>query len=130
VGQRHLTVTIVSCNSQHQLATVECLSVTARSVTFHPAQPHEGEEGLLLEPALAVLGLEGIHDVANLCLVHFWRKRHEQAWLSQVTVIFRDLVLQDQVISKCIPGQFADQTMVLMRIFSAMSEDHVRRERA
>src|SRR4029077_3677234 len=84
---------------------------------------------LLLEPALCVLGLKGIHEVTHLLLVHLWRERHEHAWLSQVAVVFRDLVLQNQVIPKRIPGQFRDQAVVLMRISAVMSEDHVRGDR-
>src|SRR5215467_7872408 len=67
---------IVSCNSQHQLTTVESLGITAGRIAFHAAQPHEGEQGLLREPALAVLGLKGIHNVTCFLLVHLWRERH------------------------------------------------------
>src|SRR5262249_33792948 len=79
--------------------------------------------------ALAVLGLKGIHEITNLLLVHLWWERYEHAWLSQVSVVFWDLVLQNQVIPKGIPGQFRNQAVVLMRISAVMSKNHVWRDR-
>src|SRR6516164_11473624 len=97
-------INIVSSNSQYHLAAVESLGVTAGSIAFHAAQPHEGEKGLRFEPALRVLRLEGFHKVMDLLLVYCCRQRHKQIWLPQVSVVFRDLILQYQVISKRIPG--------------------------
>src|ERR1039457_3621456 len=115
-----------SSNSQHQLAAVESFGVAAGSIAFHPAQPHEGKKRVLLKPGFGILGLEGIHDVTDLLLAHFRLERHEHARLSQVTVVFRNLVFQNQMVPKCIPGQFRDQTMVLVRVLAVVSEDEVR----
>ena len=73
-----------------------------------------------------MLGLERIHDVADFLLTHFQLERHEHARLSQVTVVFRNLILQNQMVPKGIPGQFRDKAMVLMGVLAIVSEDKVR----
>ena len=53
-------------------------------------------------------------------------KRHEDTRLSHVAIVFRNLVLQNQMVAKGVPGQFRDKAMILMRIFAVMSEDQIR----
>ena len=49
-----------------------------------------------------------------------------KVWYSKVTVIFWDLVLQDEVISKGIPGQIREQAVVLVAILPVVGEDQIR----
>src|SRR5262249_20334699 len=105
-----------SLYSQDQLAAVEGLGVTAGSVALHPSQSHQREECALAKPRFGVLGREGIHDITDLLVVHVRLEWHEQARPAHVAVVFRNLVFEDEMISKCVPGEFRDQPVVLMRI--------------
>src|SRR5437899_7635297 len=114
---------------ERQLPTVECFGITAGSIAFHSPQSHEREKCLRLKPALRALGLERIHEVTNLLLADFVPDWHEQVRLSQVTVILRNFILQNEMIAKCVPGQFRNQAMVLVGIFAVVGKDKVRGNR-
>src|SRR5256885_4489025 len=49
-------------------------------------------------------------------------------FLSQVAVPFRDLVFEDQLVSKCVPRQIRNNSMILMAILEGVREDDIRRE--
>lgn len=110
---------------QHQLSAVEGFCIAARSIALHPPKPHQGTECLVLEPPLAPLRLERLHDVTDLPLANLLRQRNEDAWSSQIAVIFRNLVFQNQMIPKGIPGQFRDEPVILMGVVAVMSKNHV-----
>ena len=75
-----------------------------------------------------MLRLKRIHDVSNFLLAELSLERHENAGLPEVTVVFGNLVFQDQMIAKCVPGQFRDQAVVLMSVFPVVRENEVRRD--
>jgi hypothetical protein len=114
---------------QHHFPTVKCLGVSARCVTLHSAQAHQGTKGFLSKPSLGLLRLERVHDVANLLFEELGLERHEDIRLAQITVIFRDFIFEDQVVTKGVPSQFRDQAVILMRVFTVVSENEVRRNR-
>ena len=124
-GQEHET-NFAPVISQHQLAAMESLGVAAPGNAFHSPQAHESKKCFLLEPTLCVLRLESIHDVTDLLLVNFLLERHEEVRLSQVSVVFRNLVFHDEVIAKRVPGQLANDPMILMQIVTVMCQDQVR----
>ena len=53
---------------------------------------------------------------------------HEQIGLSEVAVVFRDFVFQNQFAPKSIPGQIGNQAMVLVPVIAVVSQDDVRRK--
>src|SRR5271154_2019662 len=67
------------------------------------------------------------NDGAGLALAQGIVQFHEEIWRAEVAVVLWYLVLQDQMVAPCVPGQFADQTMILMEIVPVMSKDEVRR---
>src|SRR6266403_597189 len=119
----------VSGELERHRATVECFGITARSIAFHSPQSHQREKRLRLKPALRALRLERIHEVTNLLLAHFGPHRHEQVRLSQVAVILRNFILQNEMVSECVPGQFRNQAMVLVGILAVVRKDKVRGNR-
>src|SRR5438046_10551977 len=47
---------------------------------------------------------------------------------THIIVVIWELVFKDEVIAKSIPHQLAHQTVVLVKIVSAVREDYIRRE--
>src|SRR5271155_4922981 len=102
----------------------------AGSGTFHPSQAHESKKRVALEPVLGVLRLKRIEDVANFGLVHIRREWDVHAGPAHVTVVLGNLVLEDQVVSKRVGGQFGDQAMILMSVAVPVRENQIRRDLA
>ena len=46
--------------------------------------------------------------------------------MSEVTFIFWDLVLEDQVVAERVPCELSDRAVILVEIFATMGEDHIR----
>src|SRR5713101_10079514 len=90
--------------SDGELVAVERFGVTAGRIAFHAPQSHQREEGFGLKPALVALRLEGFEDAVDLSLACLCIERHKHAGLAQIAVIFWDLILQNQVIAKGVPG--------------------------
>src|SRR5438309_258165 len=89
----------------------------------------ESQKCLRLKPALGALGLECVCEVTNFLLTHFVPDWHEQVRLSQVTIILRNFILQNEMVSKCVPGQFRNQAMVLVGIVAVVSKNQIRGNR-
>ena len=65
---------------------------------------------------------------AELCdfrFAEFAFKRHKDVWSAQVAIVFRDFVLEDEMISKRVPGQFREQPVILVRIVAGVGKDQV-----
>jgi hypothetical protein len=77
---------------------------------------------------LVPLRLEGVHDRADFFSGEFHFKRNKHARLAEISVIFGNLVLQNQVIPECVPGRFGYESMILMRVVAVMRENQIRRE--
>ena len=52
----------------------------------------------------------------------------EQVRRTEIAVVLRDLVLEDQVVAPRVPGELAGQPVVLVQVGALMGEDHVGRE--
>src|ERR1700733_50528 len=115
--------------SQNKLVGVERLRVTTRSIALHPTQAHQRQKCFFPKPPFCTLGLEGIHNETDLFLILFRFEWDEHVWLPHIAVVLRNLILQDQVVTKSVPGQFRDQPMILMRIPTVVSKNEVRRDR-
>ena len=68
------------------------------------------------------------HQVVDLLARLGIAQRHKEVRGAQVSVVFWDLVFEDEVIAKSVPRQLAHQTVVLVKIVSGMREDYIRRE--
>src|ERR1700738_2946350 len=113
-------------SSQHRFAAVESFGITAWSIALHSSQPHKRKKCFLLKPAFAMLRLKCIHNAMNFLLAGLYLKRNEHAGLSQGSVIFRNLVFQNQMISERMPSQFGNQAVILMRVIPIVTKNEVR----
>ena len=53
-------------------------------------------------------------------------ERNKQVRRAEISVVFRNFVFQDQMVSKSIPGQVTKQAVILMPILSIMGKDDIR----
>ena len=65
------------------------------------------------------------HQQIDLAPERSCRNWHVDIGLTHIAVPFRNLVFENEMISKRIPGQASDLAMVLMRVVSPMREDHI-----
>ena len=62
----------------------------------------------------------------DLALQDRSRERHEDVRPVQITVPFRYLVFENEVVTKQIPSELADLAMVLMRVLPPMGQYEIR----
>src|SRR5262245_22753991 len=65
-------------------------------------------------------------DELDLALCDGARERREDVGLAEVPFVFGDLVLCDQMIAESVPGQLADEAVILVEVFGARGEDQIR----
>ena len=65
---------------------------------------------------MTLLRSKGAHDRVDLARGQLLAERHVQVRLTEITVILRDLVLEDQMIAKGVPCQLGDQPVILVQI--------------
>ena len=110
---------------QHRFAGVKGFRMIARRGTFHPSQTHESKKRVALKPVLGVLRLERIKDVTNFGLIHFRPEWHVKIRPAHITVVLRNFVFKDRVVSKCVGSEFGDQAMILMGITVPVRENQI-----
>ena len=111
-------------SDHRKLAGEERLRVALRRVAFKAPQPREPAKRLLVEPVLRALGAEMGHQQIDLALKRRRRNLNIEVGLAKIAIPFRDLVLKNAVIAKCVPGQPIDLAVVLMRIVAAVGENN------
>ena len=67
------------------------------------------------------------HQKADFFAIDRFIQVDKEVRYAKIAVIFRNFIFQDEVVSKGIPGQLTDQTMILMQIMPVMGEDDVWR---
>src|SRR5271170_845830 len=63
--------------------------------------------------------------MANFSLAQRFIKSDEEIRRAQIAVVFGNFVFENQMIAECIPGQLANQAMILMQIVSSVSKYQV-----
>ncbi|HQK17298.1 MAG TPA: hypothetical protein PLJ27_07585, partial [Polyangiaceae bacterium] len=97
---------------------------------FDAANPKESVEGIGRKPRATVLTLEALADVRHFPAARRPIQLNIEVWRPQVSVVLDDLVFEDQVIPEGVPGQFADQPMVLVQVMTVVRENDVGLENA
>src|SRR5699024_4538908 len=69
--------------------------------------------------------LKAVYNNRFLSICLFVIKRDKTVGTAQVAIIFDNLILIDQVISKGIPCQFIDRPMILMKIIPVMRKYNI-----
>src|SRR5690606_32654052 len=110
---------------EHGLAYEERFGVTGRRAALDAAQPGQREHGVGAEPVLRALRRECVEDVRRLALAVLARHGNEEIRLSQVAVVLRNLVLQHELRAEVIPGEFADESMVLMPVVPGVRQHEI-----
>ena len=82
------------------------------------------------EPGLARLGGEVLQEQVDLAIESRRREGGEEVGRSEIAVVLRDLVLQDEVVAPGVPGQLGDEPVILVPILPVVGEDEVRGELA
>src|SRR5262245_51883821 len=78
------------------------------------------------KPVFRSLSFEMASDQGNLASRELTGDRYKDIRTTEVTVIFNDFVLQDQLVPPGVPGQFTDCPMILMKVVASMRENQVR----
>ena len=87
-------------------------------------------EELLVEPVLVRAGSGSARAAARSSGCDAPRSSgHEDVRAAEVAVVLRDLVLEDQVVAERVPGQLADEPVVLVEVVPRVREDEVRATR-
>ena len=67
------------------------------------------------------------HQKADFSAIDRFIQVDKEVRYAKIAVIFRNFIFQDEMVSKGIPGQLTNQTMILMQIMPVMGEDDVWR---
>src|SRR4051812_32384566 len=89
---------------ENGLAAVEGLRVARGRIGLQAPEPEDGHERLFVEPMLLSLRSEAIDNMTDLCRADRLCQRNKEIRSAHIAVVFRDLIFQDQVVSKRIPG--------------------------
>src|SRR5260370_10084636 len=104
---------------------MEALRITANSVGFDAANPVERQESIGGEPLLRALRWKRIKNVSCLSIAGRAVQCDETIWCCQISIVLGNLIFQDQVVSKGVPGQFINHAMILMEIVPIVRQDQV-----
>src|SRR6185295_5254117 len=97
------------------------------SVALHPTNPEHRSEQLFRKPTLSALAREAGQNRVDLPATQRFLQRHEDVRRPKVAVILRDLVLEDQMIAKRVPGEIRHEAMILVEITPIVGQHEVRR---
>src|ERR1700748_148438 len=97
----------------HDLASVEGFRESVRRAAFRAPQTRQTHEGLRVEPVLRALRAEMVVEELGLALHQRPAGRDEDVRLTQIAVPFRNLVFEDRMIAKSVPGQHGYFSMIL-----------------
>src|SRR5712692_1946878 len=92
-----------STTSDHQLAAVERLGSSCGRVRLHSPKAHQRLKDVLAEPVLVALRCEVSENRLDLSLRGRLGQMDEQVRRTEVPVVLRNLVLEDQMIPEGVP---------------------------
>src|SRR5215831_5768542 len=108
---------------EYDLSYVERLRQPFGGVAADAAQLGNREERLFGKPASFMLARKLPADGFNLPAQLRPRERHEKSGIAKIGVVFRDFVLEHEVIAERVVGEFGHQPMVLMSITLPMGQN-------
>ena len=88
----------------YELATVKPFGVPGQRIRFHASQPQQRPKRIVREPWFVPLGLKRFHNGIYLAAARRFIDGEEHVRLSQVPLVFGNLVFQDQMIAKLAPA--------------------------
>src|SRR6266545_3113510 len=112
---------------ENHLPAVEGLGEPGRRPAFHPSQSQHGHEEIFGEPGLAPLTLEGGEEGLHLHAGGLLVQMNEDVGTPEVTIVFRNLVLEDQMVAEGVPGEFAHHAVILVDVVPVVRQHEVWR---
>lgn len=82
-------------------------------------------EGAGRKPAALLLRLEVFQEVIDFFFADRFAQRHKEIRGDQVAVEFRNFVLEDPVVSKGVPRQLCNKTVILVQVLAVRCEDDI-----
>ena len=104
---------------------MERFRVPARCSTLHSAKPQQSEESLLGEPVLCSLCSEHIDQRFALSVSAALAQRYVQVRAAQISIPFRNLVFENELVPEGVPGQVGDHSVILVSVVARVSKDDV-----
>jgi len=104
---------------------VERFRISIDCSTLCSTKPQQSEESLFTEPILPTLCSENIDQRFDLAAGHTPAQRHVQVRLAEVSVPFRNLVFENELLAEGVPGQVGHDSVVLVPVVTRVSEDDV-----
>jgi hypothetical protein len=105
---------------------MKCFRVPGSGVRLNPTETHDGPKRVFRKPLFIALRLEIFYDLPYFLIACIAFNLDEEIRRTDISIVFGDFVLQNQVVAVCVPGQFIDQSMVLMQITSKVCENKIR----
>src|SRR5215831_9070807 len=105
---------------------MERFGMVALGVAFHASKTEDRPKEVLGEPTLADLAREAREKRFDFAAADRFVERHENVRGTEVPVVFRDLVFEDEVIPERVPRELGDQPMILVKVVPIMSEYEIR----
>jgi hypothetical protein len=109
---------------------MECFSEPIDCSTLQSTKPKQSEESFFTEPILPALCSKNIVQRFALMAGSTAAERHIKVRLAQVSVPFRNLVFENELVAEGIPGQVRHYSVVLVPVVASVSEDDVWMELA
>jgi len=97
-----------------------------RRIRFDAPETLQSQEGILGKPLLGALGSKRLADISGFSFTSLAIQTHEEIWRAEIAIIFRDFVLQDEVVAKRIPSQFTDHSVILVKVIAVMGQNQIR----
>lgn len=107
---------------------MERFRVPAGGSTLHTAKPQQSEESLFAEPILCALRAENIDERFALAPRTGLGQGYIEVRLTEISVPFWNLVLENDLVSEGVPGEVGDHSVILMPVVARVSKDDVRTE--
>ena len=116
-SQRFQVSVLLSFSSapEEQLPTVESLGEPRWRGGLDAAQPQQAVEEVFGKPLLVSLRCEIAHQASHLSPGDRLRQGNKKIRRTQVGVVLGNFIFQNEVLPECVPGEVADQTVVLMK---------------
>src|ERR1700731_5422362 len=115
-------------SSKHDLSSVERLRYPLGRVTADTAQPGHREECLVGKPTSSALTGKVSADRFDLPAKLYLGQWYKKSRIAEVAVVFRNFVLEHEVITEGVVGEFGHQSVVLVSVALPMSQDDRRIE--
>jgi hypothetical protein len=109
-----------------KLTGIKSFGVFLRRPGLHSSYSKDGKKHVFGKPMLFRLTAEPFQKDTDFFPAYSIAQANIVIRRTEITVVFRDFVFQNEMAPKCIPRQIRYQAMVLMKVVTIMGENKVR----